>query len=268
MRNGEVSGDGHGEVAALTYIGPDVILGTGVSIGIGAVILDGKSEAPAKGVGLATVIHDGASIGANATVLPGVAIGEGAVVAPGAVVSRSVPAFARVEGNPARIVGYLNAVEEGVTILRPGSGEECTVETSVRGTFLKRAKRVEDLRGALAVGEFPVDVPFVPRRYFLVFDVPSAETRGEHAHHRCAQYLIAVSGSLHVLVDDGHAREEILLDRPELGLYIPPMVWGVQYRYSPGAVLLVFASDPYDPDDYIRDYQAFRRIALGVAAGS
>jgi hypothetical protein len=91
----------------------------------------------------------------------------------------------------------------------------------------------------------------------MVFDVPGREIRGEHAHRRCHQFLIAARGSLAVVVDDGTAREEIPLEAPTVGLYVPPMVWAVQYKYSPDALLLVFASDAYDPDDYIRDYDEF-----------
>jgi UDP-2-acetamido-3-amino-2,3-dideoxy-glucuronate N-acetyltransferase len=90
-----------------------------------------------------------------------------------------------------------------------------------------------------------------------VFGVPSVETRGEHAHRECHQFLVCVRGSVSVVADDGRRREEYLLDRPELGLHLPPMVWGIQYRYSADAVLLVFASHYYDPADYIREYDRF-----------
>jgi dTDP-4-dehydrorhamnose 3,5-epimerase-like enzyme len=90
-----------------------------------------------------------------------------------------------------------------------------------------------------------------------VYDVESKEVRGEHAHKQCHQFLICVNGSCSVVVDDGTKRQEILLDRPGLGLYIPPMIWATQYKHSPDAVLLVFASEIYDPEDYIRDYQEF-----------
>jgi hypothetical protein len=72
--------------------------------------------------------------------------------------------------------------------------------------------------------------------------------------------LIVVKGSVHVVADDGKNREEIVLDRLDTGLYLPPMTWGIQYRYSPDAVLLVFASDYYEADDYIRDYNDFLRM--------
>jgi dTDP-4-dehydrorhamnose 3,5-epimerase-like enzyme len=133
------------------------------------------------------------------------------------------------------------------------------IESRVRGVRLHVLREVRDARGDLCAAEVGRDVPFAVRRSFLVYNVPSAEIRGEHAHHRCAQFLMAVRGSLRVAVDDGAAREEFNLDRPSLGLYLPPMVWAAQYRYSADAALLVLASDPYDPADYIRDYGEFLR---------
>jgi dTDP-4-dehydrorhamnose 3,5-epimerase-like enzyme len=119
---------------------------------------------------------------------------------------------------------------------------------------------VEDLRGTLSAGDFAAHVPFTPRRYFMVFDVPGKDVRGEHAHRTCHQFLVCARGSVSVVVDDGKTSEEVTLDRPDLGLYLPPMVWAVQYKYSTDALLLVFASDPYDPADYIRDYNEFRGL--------
>ncbi|UXY17312.1 FdtA/QdtA family cupin domain-containing protein [Chitiniphilus purpureus] len=115
----------------------------------------------------------------------------------------------------------------------------------------------EDLRGALTVGHLPGEVPFQPNRYFMVFDVPSKDVRGEHAHKVCEQFLICVHGSARVVADDGHDRQEFILNHPRKGLYLPAMTWASQYAYSPDAVLLVFASHAYDADDYIRDYAAF-----------
>ena len=138
------------------------------------------------------------------------------------------------------------------------------VATGVQGVTLHRLKSVDDPRGRLSVGQFDDDIPFAVKRYFLVYDVPSAHVRGEHAHRRCRQFLVCVKGSVSVIVDDGRAREEIVLDRPDLGLHIPPLVWGVQYRYSADGVLLVFASELYDPADYIRRYDEFLALAGAV----
>ncbi len=104
----------------------------------------------------------------------------------------------------------------------------------------------------------------MPRRVFFVSEVPGREVRGEHAHRRCQQFLVCAHGSLSVIVDDGRERKEVLLDTPAIGLYLPPMVWSVQYRFSPDATLAVFASDPYDAADYVRDYEEF----LGLVGAS
>ena len=205
------------------------------------------------------MVRQSASIGANATILPGVTIGRSAMVGAGAVVTRTVPPNAIVAGNPARIVGYVDTVAGAGPAHVDGQlrVEASGDATSVAGVTLHNLPLIQDLRGNLSVGEFPGDVPFVPRRYFLVLDVPSEETRGAHAHRRCEQFLVCVAGKCAIVVDDGKARQEFELSNPQTGLYIPPMVWAIQYKYSAHAVLLVFASDPYDSADYIRDYDAF-----------
>lgn len=113
------------------------------------------------------------------------------------------------------------------------------------------------------MGEFSRDIPFEPKRYFLVFNVPSENTRGEHAHHKCHQFLICVRGSCAVVVDDGKSRCEVLLESPDMGVHLPPLTWGIQYKYSSDAVLLVFASEYYESSDYIRDYSEFSKLIAG-----
>lgn len=212
---------------------------------------------------LTTTVRRGASIGANATLLPGIEIGAGAMVGAGAVVTRSVPPSAIVTGNPARIVGYVDA--DPVVSGEPAAAPEAIgpTPTAVSGVTLWRLPLVRDMRGDLTVGEFERTVPFAPRRYFLVFDVPSREIRGEHAHRSCEQFLVCVKGSVSIVADDGTRRQEFVLDRPQLGLHLAPMVWGTQYKYAPDAVLLVFASQHYDPADYIRDRGEFLRLVAG-----
>jgi UDP-2-acetamido-3-amino-2,3-dideoxy-glucuronate N-acetyltransferase len=206
-----------------------------------------------------TVVRRGASIGANAAVLPGVTIGQHAMVGVGAVVTRSVPPYAVVLGNPARITRY--AGDAGSSLSGPSSPpsvsrlSDLTIEVS--GVSLHRVPRIEDLRGDLIAREVGAGLPFAPKRAFLVMDVSSKEVRGEHAHRECEQLLVCVKGSMACVVDDGVRHQEVLLDTAEVGLYVPPMVWTTQYKSTEDALLLVFASDPYDPDDYIRDYDAF-----------
>ena len=147
---------------------------------------------------------------------------------------------------------------------QPSPSAPRVIDSIVAGVRLHVLREVKDARGDLCVAEVGPDLPFLVRRSFLIYNVPSAELRGEHAHRHCHQFLMAVKGSIPVMADDGARREEFVLDRPNLGLHLPPMVWGVQHRYSPDAVLLVLASDAYDSADYIRDYDAF--VALARAA--
>jgi UDP-2-acetamido-3-amino-2,3-dideoxy-glucuronate N-acetyltransferase len=264
------------------FVENDVVVGDRVTVKCGVQLWDGlrvaddvfigpnvsfsndkypKSKEYASRVLLQTHIGRGASIGGGAAILPGLRIGARAMVGAGSVVTHDVPARAIVSGNPARIVGYADATRrarEAHPSFSGGEGE--AVATSVGQVTLHRLRRVDDLRGTLSAGEFPTQVPFVPHRYFMVFDVPSKEVRGEHAHRKCHQFLVCARGSLTVVVDDGATSEEIVLDAPHLGLYLPPMIWAVQYKYSEDALLLVFASDPYDPADYIRDYEEFRAL--------
>ena len=254
----------------------DVVIGDRVTIKNGVQLWDGirvgdnvfigpnvtfaNDKFPRSGqhhqIPLTTQVASGASIGGGATVLPGLSIGRTAMVGAGAVVTRSVPANAIVVGNPARIVGYVNA-NSGNAIFAAPAHPIGSSESEVTGVKLHRLPHVPDLRGSLTVGEFGRSIPFEAKRYFMVFNVPSPETRGEHAHRECHQFLICARGSVSVVADDGKNREEFLLDRPDLGLHLSPMVWGIQYKYSSDAVLLVFASDFYDADDYIRDYNEF-----------
>jgi UDP-2-acetamido-3-amino-2,3-dideoxy-glucuronate N-acetyltransferase len=127
----------------------------------------------------------------------------------------------------------------------------------VRGAALVRQHAVFEARGRLTVGELGKGLPFVPRRFFVISEVPRADIRGEHAHRELDQFLICLAGSVVVDVDDGSSRRTVELDCPQVGLHLAPMVWGSQSRYSADAVLLVLASHEYDAADYIREYDAF-----------
>jgi len=201
---------------------------------------------------LTTTIAEGASLGAGAVILPGIRVGRNAMVGAGAVVTKDVPANAVVVGNPARIVGYADATTVGTVTSTPL--EPAVLSGPARLIPLKVAS---DLRGSLAAIELTNELPFVPARFFAVFDVPSKDVRGEHAHHRCEQVLVCLRGSVTCIVDDGVAREQVRLDRPDVALYMPAMTWGTQYQYSSDAILGVFASLPYDGADYIREYEEF-----------
>jgi dTDP-4-dehydrorhamnose 3,5-epimerase-like enzyme len=177
------------------------------------------------------------------------------MVGAGAVVTRSVPPNAIVYGNPARIQGYVSHLPTPPHVVAFAKGDESRVVAShVKGVTIYRLPAFEDIRGKLVAAEMADLLPFKAARFFLVHAVPGTEVRGEHAHRRCEQFLVCVKGSVHVLVDDGSNREAIILDRPDIGIHMKALVWGTQYKYSGDAVLLVFASHPYDADDYIRHY--------------
>lgn len=196
-----------------------------------------------------TVVEDGASIGGGAVILPGIRIGRKAMIGAGAVVTKNVPPYAIVVGNPGRIVGYAETAGAASADSPP------TEDAAPNG--LQALRTVSDIRGDLLALELARDLPFEPQRVFFVHGVPSKEVRGEHAHRRCEQFLVCVSGSVACIVDDGRTRREFVLDDPSKGLYMPAMTWGTQYDYSADAVLTVFASRPYEDDDYIRDYEEF-----------
>lgn len=143
----------------------------------------------------------------------------------------------------------------------PGEVAVEVTEIGVRGVQLYRFPWIRDPRGDLTVGEFGKQFPFVPKRYFIVFGVSPGTLRGEHAHRACHQFLVCAQGKCTALVDDGSVRRELVLDHPSLGLYMPPMTWGTQYDYSQDGALLVFASEYYDPADYIRSYDEFVKTA-------
>lgn len=225
-------------------------------------------ELPGAAQGAPTLVKADAWVGPNATIHAGLTIGARAVVRPGAVVTRSVPQAAIVEGNPASIVGYVGATAHvQAPVIQTGNPTKrpAVQATPVKGVTLHHFPMIPDLRGNLTVGEFDRQVPFKPLRYFLVFGVPNREIRGEHAHHKCHQFLICVRGSCSVIADDGVNKIEVPLDGPDRGLYLPPMTWGVQYKYSADAMLMVFASDYYDGADYIRDYDEFQAAVSALA---
>jgi acetyltransferase-like isoleucine patch superfamily enzyme len=202
-----------------------------------------------------TVVKQGASIGANATVLPGVTIGQNAMVGAGAVVTKDVPPNSIVVGNPARIVDYVAGKFQSQA--RISHSTKDGEDMAVPGAKLMELPHIMDLRGSLTFAEFPGLLPFKPRRFFLIFDVPGKDVRGEHAHKKLHQLLICIRGACSVVLDNGQVRHEVRLDRPTLGLHIPPLIWATEYKFTHDAALFVLASDVYKADDYIRDYAQY-----------
>lgn len=111
--------------------------------------------------------------------------------------------------------------------------------------------------GNLVFLEAMRDVPFEIKRIYYIYGVGRDDRRGFHAHRKLEQYLICVNGSCEILLDDGYEKRTVLLNKPNEGLYISSDIWREMYNFSPDAVLLVLASDYYDEDDYIRNYDDF-----------
>jgi acetyltransferase-like isoleucine patch superfamily enzyme len=236
----------------LTQVWSGVVISKNVRIGTGVIFIsDEKSIAH-------IVVDENVQIGAGCIVGNNIRIEQGSVLEPGSVVMQNVPAHAIVGGNPAKILGYTQTSYKSPLLTEIVRDlDKDIIDIGVGGVTLHRFKLVKDYRGDLSVGEFTKEIPFEPKRYFLVFNVPSEKTRGEHAHYKCHQFLICVKGSCSVVVDDGNQRREVELNQPNIGVYLPPMTWGIQYKYSPDAVLLVFASHYYEAEDYIRNYDEF-----------
>lgn len=204
-----------------------------------------------------TIIHKGASIGANATILPGIEIGSNAMVGAGSVVTRDVPQNAIVVGNPARIKGYVNTITSRSNLRESPKLEGSITPTKIQGVNIYKLPGVSDTRGNLTFGEYNKELPFIPKRYFVINGVPTNLVRGEHGHKTLHEYLVCLQGSVNVVLDDGKVQDEIILNNSGAGLHIPPLIWTIQYKYSPDSILLVLASDVYQAEDYIRDYDQF-----------
>ncbi len=117
--------------------------------------------------------------------------------------------------------------------------------------------KIIDSRGNLTFIENQRHIPFDIKRVFYLYDVPTRESRGAHAHKTLRQFIICLSGSFDVVVDDGKAQAAFHLNCPWEGLYIPPMIWAAEVNFDHGSTCLVLASDFYDESDYYRDYQTF-----------
>lgn len=116
--------------------------------------------------------------------------------------------------------------------------------------------KVEDHRGNLAVIEKDT-IPFPVKRVYYLYDVPSGAYRGAHAHKEQLEFLVALSGSFDVLLDDGSSKKRFMLNKPDQGLLVPTGIWRELENFSSGAVCLVVASDEFNEADYMRNYDSF-----------
>ena len=122
--------------------------------------------------------------------------------------------------------------------------------------------KIKNRAGNITPVENNLEIPFSIKRIFYLYDIPGGESRGAHAHKACHQFLVAASGAFEVLMDDGKTKRQVLLNRPDMGLHIPPFIWASEMNFSSGAICLVLASTLYNADDYIRSYDEFKKIRI------
>ena len=130
-------------------------------------------------------------------------------------------------------------------------------------TMVELDKHHSDRKGNLSVVENGTTLPFDVKRVYYLYDVPGGENRGSHAHRKLEQLIVAASGSFRVTLDDGNVKRSFVLNRPYQGLYVKPGMWRDLEDFSSGAVCLVLASEIYNPEDYIRDYNEFLEFRKG-----
>jgi hypothetical protein len=127
--------------------------------------------------------------------------------------------------------------------------------------------KIADRRGNLTFVEGGRHIPFEIRRLFHLYDVPGGATRAGHALRSCEQFIIAMSGSFDVLIDDGSEQRRVTLNRSFQGLYVPAMIWRELENFSSGSVCAVLASETYSEDGYFRSYRAFQRAVKQARRG-
>jgi hypothetical protein len=136
--------------------------------------------------------------------------------------------------------------------------------TSIDDCTIRELPRIPDPRGSLTFVEGGRHVPFDVKRVFFIYDVPTGESRGGHAHRKLQELVICLAGSFDVELDDGASRRMVHLNRPWMGLYVPPMIWAAEINFDPGSVCLVLASELYDEGDYLYDYGEYAALKRGL----
>lgn len=120
--------------------------------------------------------------------------------------------------------------------------------------------KILDRRGNLSIIEEMKNVPFEIKRSFWIYDVPGGEIRGGHAFRETQEFIVALSGSFDVVIDDGRVKQTFSLNRSYYGLYVPKMMWRQMVNFSTNSLALVVASTEYNPNDYIYDYEEFLKV--------
>jgi len=134
------------------------------------------------------------------------------------------------------------------------------MRTSVYDCSVIELPRIGDRNGSITAINNLVEIPFEVNRVFYLYDIPGGESRGAHAHKECHQFLIAATGSFEVELFDGKVRRTVALNRPNIGLHIPPGIWASEVNFSSSSICLVLASHHYDEGDYIRQLDSYISI--------
>ena len=132
-----------------------------------------------------------------------------------------------------------------------------TIKSSIYNCCVIELNKVHNRSGNLTFIEDRMEIPFDVRRLYYLYDVPGGAERGGHAHRKLEQLIVAASGCFDVVLDDGKNRKVVQLNRPYFGLHVVPGIWRELINFSSGAICLVLASEKYDVDDYIRDYDVY-----------
>jgi hypothetical protein len=132
--------------------------------------------------------------------------------------------------------------------------------TTVEDCVVIDLPRIIDPRGSLTFIEGGRQVPFDVKRVFYIYDVPTGESRGAHAHKELHEFIICLAGSFDVELDDGASRRTVHLNRPWKGLHVPPMIWAAETNFDPGSLCLVLTSELFDEADYLYDYDEYLRL--------
>ena len=132
-----------------------------------------------------------------------------------------------------------------------------TITSTIGDCHIVELPKITDPRGNLTFIESGRHIPFDMKRVFYIYDVPTAASRGAHAHKKLHQFILCLSGTFSVSLDDGESRQEIIMNRPWKGLHVVPMIWAAETNFSPGSVCVILTSDYYDEQDYYRDYDDF-----------
>lgn len=140
-----------------------------------------------------------------------------------------------------------------------------SIQNSVFDCSIVRLPQIKNRAGNITPIHNRIEIPFKISRVFYLYDVPGGESRGAHAHRKCHQFLIAASGSFEVLLDDGRTQRIVQLNRPYIGLHIPPLIWASEINFSSGSICLVFASELYMESDYLRNYNDFLSVRNDIS---